>query len=170
MGRRVMLVIVVGLFVVFSAGAWALGNTGAAAVYEVGIAMAPAADEADFGAAHASWSQEPAYEGGRTACRRCHLRQYRTWQRTPHADAYENLPEENRSDPACVKCHVTGYGADSGFKSVEETPNLAGVTCEACHGPGSVYRDEETMKSRDASVAAGLVLPDEQTCLGCHNS
>ena len=114
--------------------------------------------------------QEAVYEGGRAACRRCHLRQYRTWQRTPHADAYEVLPEESRTDPACVKCHVTGYEKEGGFTSIDATPQLAGVGCEVCHGPGSVYKDEDTMKDRDASIAAGLLIPNEQTCRGCHNS
>jgi len=26
------------------------------------------------------------------------------------------------------------------------------------------------MKDRDASVAAGLLIPDEATCMGCHNA
>ena len=170
MGRRVLLIVAAGGLLAFSVGAWALGDPGATSVHASDIAVMHVADDADFAAAHEAWLQAPAYEGGRTACRRCHLREYRSWQRTPHANAYETLPEENRSDPDCVKCHVTGYGDDSGFKSLEETPNLAGVTCEVCHGPGTVYKDEDTMKSRDASVAAGLLLPDEQTCLGCHNS
>jgi hypothetical protein len=80
------------------------------------------------------------------------------------------LPEESRTDPACVKCHVTGYEEEGGFTSIAATPQLAGVGCEVCHGPGSVYKDEDTMKDRDASIAAGLLIPNEQTCLGCHNS
>lgn len=119
--------------------------------------------------AHASLAQDPAYEGGRTACRRCHLGQFRSWQRTPHANAFETLPEENRSDPNCVRCHVTGLGQPGGFTSIDETPNLANVTCEACHGPGSLYKEEEIMEDRDAAMAAGLLIPDEQTCRSCHN-
>ena len=120
-------------------------------------------------AAHSPSIQEAVYEGGRTACRRCHLAQFRSWQRTPHAGAFETLPEENRGDPNCVRCHVTGLGQPGGFTSIEETPNLANVTCEACHGPGSLYRDEDIMQDRDAAIAAGLRIPDEQTCLSCHN-
>jgi len=76
---------------------------------------------------------------------------------------------DSGNTPECVKCHVTGLGDASGFTSVEETPDLANVTCEVCHGPGSIYKDRETMEDRDASIAAGLTLPDEATCLGCHN-
>lgn len=120
-------------------------------------------------AAH-TWSpQDPAYEGGRTACRRCHIRQFRSWEATPHAKAFESLPAESQGDANCVKCHATGVGTASGFKSLDETPNLAGVTCEQCHGPGSLYKDRDTMQDRDASVAAGLLIPDEATCTACHN-
>jgi hypothetical protein len=121
-------------------------------------------------AAHTWTAQDHTFEGGRTACRRCHIKQYRSWEATPHANALETLPEESRSDPACLKCHTTGYGAASGFTSVADTPNLAGVTCEACHGAGSDYKDRDTMQDLDAAVAAGLVIPTEATCTGCHNS
>lgn len=119
--------------------------------------------------AHASLWQEPEYEGGRSGCRRCHLREYRGWEDTPHASALDTLPEEERANPECLQCHTTGYGEESGFQSVEETPELANVTCEACHGPGSIYKDREMMKDREASMANGLIIPDEETCRGCHN-
>jgi hypothetical protein len=122
---------------------------------------------ADF---HTWTAQDPAYEGGRSACRRCHLQEYRGWERTPHADALETLPEDSATDANCLKCHTTGYGQPSGFTSVADTPNLAGVGCESCHGPGSLYKEKEVMESREASVAAGLNIPDEQTCVACHNS
>lgn len=118
-----------------------------------------------------TWApQDPAYEGGRSGCRRCHLREYRSWEGTPHANSLETLPEESRGDANCVKCHVTGYGDPTGFTSVADTPELAMVGCEACHGPGSLYKDREIMESREASIAAGLTLPDESTCTRCHNS
>ena len=118
-----------------------------------------------------TWTElDPAYEGGRSGCRRCHLKQYRSWEKTPHADAFEILPEESREDPACLKCHTTGYGETSGFTSIADTAALKGVGCEVCHGPGSIYKDKDIMESRDDSIAAGLRIPNEQTCLGCHNS
>lgn len=131
----------------------------------------PAARLDDNAVAFHTWSaQDPAYEGGRTACRRCHLAEFRSWERTAHANALETLPEESRTDPNCVKCHTTGYGQPTGFTSLADTPNLANVTCEACHGPGSLYKEQEVMESREASVAAGMVVPDESTCTSCHNS
>ncbi len=131
----------------------------------------PGEQPAELVAGFHTWTeQDPAYEGGRTGCRRCHLQEYRSWERTPHADALETLPEESRGDANCVKCHTTGYGEPTGFTSVADTPNLAGVGCEACHGPGSLYKEKEVMESLDAAVAAGLNIPDEQTCVSCHNS
>lgn len=127
--------------------------------------------EAEVVADFHTWVEEdPAYEGGRSGCRRCHLKQYKSWESTPHAGAFEKLPEESRADAGCVKCHTTGFGKPTGFTSIADTPALAGVGCEVCHGPGSLYKDKEVMESRDDSVAAGLLIPDEQTCLACHNS
>jgi len=127
------------------------------------------APEGDAIAFHTWTAQDPAYEGGRTACRRCHLREFRSWEGTAHANALEALPEESRTDANCVKCHTTGYGK-GGFTSVADTPDLANVTCEACHGPGSLYKDKEVMEDQAAATAAGLVIPNEATCTGCHNS
>lgn len=117
---------------------------------------------------HAS-GQGPTFMGPREGCRKCHLKQYRSWEKTPHATAFETLPEDRRNDPSCVKCHVTGFGEPTGFKNLADTPTLANVTCEACHGPGSLYMDKEVMKDLHASQTRGLVIPSEETCRGCHN-
>ena len=45
---------------------------------------------------------------------------------------------------------------------------MPGVQCESCHGPGSAYKSMKVMKDSDASLAAGLLVPDEATCRGCH--
>jgi nitrate/TMAO reductase-like tetraheme cytochrome c subunit len=68
----------------------------------------------------------------------------------------------------CLSCHVTGSGKpaemfEATFKKEQ------GVSCESCHGPGSDYKDMKVMKDQTAAVAAGLILPDEKTCTGCHN-
>ena len=130
-----------------------------------GSAVAEA--EATLVAAHVF--QDASYTGHKDGCRKCHLKEHRSWSKTPHATALEKLEGDDANNPECLQCHTTGYGEPSGFTSVDDTPQLAGVTCEACHGAGSGYRDKETMKDHDASLAAGLVLPNEATCLGCHN-
>lgn len=79
------------------------------------------------------------------------------------------------TDPECLSCHTTGYGQPGGFVSMQETPKLAGIQCEACHGPGQGYLKPELMSlknkkyKRSEVVAAGLVIPSEETCTVCHN-
>lgn len=116
-----------------------------------------------------AFAQEHSYLNGRDGCRKCHLKQYRSWEATPHATAHDKLEGDDANNPECLQCHTTGMGKPGGFVSRAETPKLLGVQCEACHGPGSDYSDKELMKDRDASVAAGLVIPDAATCQGCHN-
>ncbi|MBF0274794.1 MAG: hypothetical protein HQK84_06145 [Nitrospinae bacterium] len=42
-------------------------------------------------------------------------------------------------DTKCLKCHSTGHGTQSGYDPTNPKPQLSGVTCESCHGPGSKY-------------------------------
>jgi nitrate/TMAO reductase-like tetraheme cytochrome c subunit len=94
---------------------------------------------------------------GAAKCKMCHKLQYESWSGLDHAKAFEQLKPEDQGNAECLKCHATGGSAD-----------LPGVQCEACHGPGSDYKSMKVMKDVDAAVAAGLVIPNEQTCLGCH--
>ncbi len=92
--------------------------------------------------------------------------------------------------PECLVCHTTGFGkggyevkdakfwdqvTDKGkpVKEVKRMTSLQNVGCEACHGPGSKYKSKKIMtavfKGETAPETVGLNLPDEQTCLGCHN-
>jgi hypothetical protein len=82
---------------VFFGFAALVGSFGVAVAFDASSAGDPAfphptavgigSTDAEVAAVHATLLQEAVYEGGRAACRRCHLRQYRSWQRTPHADA-----------------------------------------------------------------------------------
>ena len=78
-------------------------------------------------------------------------------------------------DPICLACHTTGYGLVGGFSSIEKTPHMAGVTCEACHGPGGGYVDTVMSRSKPEfltqdAVQRGLKYPPtEETCRVCHN-
>jgi nitrate/TMAO reductase-like tetraheme cytochrome c subunit len=94
---------------------------------------------------------------GAAKCKLCHKVQYESWEQLAHAKAFDQLEGEQQADPECLKCHATGGTAD-----------LPGVQCEACHGPGSDYKGIKTMKDLDTALAAGLILPDESTCKGCH--
>jgi nitrate/TMAO reductase-like tetraheme cytochrome c subunit len=94
---------------------------------------------------------------GAGKCKLCHKVQYASWQELKHAGAFDLLPAEEQANPECLSCHATGASAE-----------LPGVQCEACHGPGSEYNSIKVMKDRDASLSAGLELPGEATCKGCH--
>lgn len=94
-------------------------------------------------------------------CKMCHMKQYKSWQQTKHAKAFDALKPEEQQKEECVQCHVTGY------KETEEL--LKNVQCEACHGPGSDYKDIKIMKDKEKAIAAGLIIPNEETCKKCHN-
>lgn len=101
-----------------------------------------------------SAEEEPVYVGiGQ--CKMCHLPHFESWSTTRMAKAFELLKpgmrpeaktkygfdpaEDFTENPFCLDCHVTGYGMPGGFTTLEETPDMLGVQCEMCHGPGSIY-------------------------------
>jgi hypothetical protein len=122
-------------------------------------------------------------------CKACHIKQYKSWVKTTMATSFENLkpgvkaaekkkagidPDKDYThDAKCLECHTTGYGQPGGFTSIEETPKLANVQCESCHGPGGNYR-EIMKKNKEFKLAdiksVGFIMPseDEQGCLTCH--
>ncbi len=119
-------------------------------------------------------------------CSMCHKskakgNQFASWEASAHAKAFETLKSEKALEygkergievpheaDACLKCHVTGHGEPAelfgdGFVAEQ------GVQCESCHGPGGDYNKMSIMKDREASIAAGLIIPTEETCVRCHN-
>lgn len=99
-----------------------------------------------------------------TACMDCHAEIVEGWKTTPHARAFETLKtqgEEKLTNPGCVKCHVVGFDQDGGFIDMDMTPELKGVQCECCHGPGRKH-----VESQDPSDIVGR--PGETTCRACH--
>lgn len=94
---------------------------------------------------------------GPEACRACHPSAYLAWAATPHARAYEALPERSRKDARCLGCHAP---------NLED--GLAGVSCESCHGGGRVYAASYVMRDPELARAVGLVEVGEKTCLSCH--
>jgi len=99
-------------------------------------------------------------------CMMCHKAQVTAWKAWPMAKSWDKLSDEEKKKDDCIKCHVTGYGQEGGWVSIEKTPNLVGVSCEACHGPAGEHMkipmaDKEKRK-------ASMAVPDEATCLKCH--
>jgi hypothetical protein len=134
----------------------------------------------------------PAYVGAKK-CKMCHLKEFNSWAESKMAKSFELLrpgveaeakrragldPDKDyTSDAKCLGCHTTGYGNPGGFVSVATTPDLAGVQCEMCHGPGGTYTKKEYMSLQNKEykktdlVAVGLI--DHITkdhCVGCHNA
>jgi hypothetical protein len=111
---------------------------------------------------------------GQAKCKACHMTQHKAWMAASHAKAFETLKPEDQGKAECIACHTTGQG-----KAAAEGADLKGVQCEACHGPGSLYKSMKIMSktkykedpeaAHKASVAAGMLVPDEKTCTGCHN-
>jgi len=93
-------------------------------------------------------------------CSRCHETQYRAWTDGPHVGAYKVLQERKRTgDPNCLMCHTAGFGAETGFRTFEDTPDLAGVNCQNCHRFGV-----------DEHRREGFRIPEvnEEVCTSCH--
>ncbi len=94
---------------------------------------------------------------GPESCKACHAAAYEAWRTSPHARARDTLPERSRNDARCLSCHAP---------DVED--GLAGVSCEACHGPGRSYAARWVMRDAELARAVGLLDPGERTCAGCH--
>lgn len=132
----------------------------------------------------AATADAPAYVGA-AKCKDCHRtekqgKQHPIWEAGLHSRAFANLKTDKSKPyaeaagvtgpveqaPACLKCHAPLF---------DKSPDLAaeGVSCEACHGAGSLYRKLNIMMNRDKSVQNGLVVYADQAaikaqCLTCH--
>ncbi len=111
-----------------------------------------------------SYPRLPLPEGlkyiGSESCEHCHESEHAIWSQKAHADAFATLVEVGSDrDPECVICHVVGMDRESGFVTLETTPDLKDVGCENCHGPGSKHAE-----------TGGVVAPGQpkQSCLACH--
>lgn len=100
---------------------------------------------------------------GSKKCKKCHIKEHKSWQKTKMAKAFEILKPGRSSeakqkfnldaakdytqDETCLPCHTTGFGHAGGYaippdgdeKAAKKAVKLQGVGCEMCHGPGSAY-------------------------------
>jgi hypothetical protein len=124
---------------------------------------------------------------GVDGCKMCHKKaatgdQYGKWLESSHAKAYETLASDAAKAIAaekglgdnpqeigeCLGCHVTGHGAAAELLG-KKYAVTDGVGCESCHGAGGDYKKKSVMEDQAAAIAAGMIIPDEKTCMGCHN-
>ena len=148
----------------------------AGAAYKADMTKVPAADAA-----------KAAEYVGINKCKMCHLKQYKAWQETRHSGALVNLQKADAKAAAdmaaklkvelkgaaaqtdgCVGCHVTGFHLAGGYPAADsaKTAAVSNVTCEACHGPGSLHAAApmaEKKKFSNKAVTANL-------CMQCHTS
>jgi hypothetical protein len=128
---------------------------------------------------------------GSKKCKVCHKKedvgnQYGQWQKTAHAHAYQTLGSDKAKEkaktlgiddpqksPKCLKCHITAFPVMDDLANQKITLE-EGVSCESCHGAGSLYKKKKTMKGiaegKIDRATVGLTKPDETVCKKCHNS
>ena len=108
-------------------------------------------------------------------CAECHENAFESWKETGHAHAFDVLTEKYERDPKCLKCHTTGFGTPTGYKD-ESTPDLKGITCETCHGPGSKHVEicesfgDKKLTEEEEELAKHSIwemLP-KNVCIKCH--
>ncbi len=108
------------------------------------------------------------YMGGQ-ACAGCHEQEYKNFMTHSKksrsfkavATMKKRLTEEEIKK--CFECHTTGYGKPGGFQSESETPHLKDLSCEVCHGPGSLHVEKGDPKA----IRRRVQMKD---CQSCHNS
>jgi hypothetical protein len=98
---------------------------------------------------------------GSAACKSCHVKEFDKWQQTAHSKAMSTLKaksmDQNRE---CVTCHVVGASSRGGFVSMQDSPHLANVQCENCHGPRKEHVGDPR-KSKTTRLA-------KEVCTDCH--
>lgn len=106
---------------------------------------------------------------GNLKCRLCHREFFIGRKKDLHEHTFKNSIKKNYyKEPRCLSCHTTGFGTETGFTDINETPKLANVQCEGCHGPGS--------KHNELGAKGGFLSGTDRTeilkkmCPVCHNS
>jgi hypothetical protein len=101
---------------------------------------------------------------GTATCVSCHAAAGAAWAKSAHATAAASLGDAPQA--RCLGCHTTG-DAPAGASWFAE------VGCEACHGAGAGYAEDDLM--RDPTLARELGLRDLSTpeardrlCASCH--
>jgi hypothetical protein len=112
---------------------------------------------------------------GNNGCKGCHPTAFAAWEKSKHFHAWDTLRKAEKDPtrygwpvtayPDCVGCHVVGFREQTGFLSYADTPNLAGVGCERCHGPGSdhVMAPAKNKLGLHGGVAGSML------CIQCHD-
>jgi hypothetical protein len=133
---------------------------------------------------------------GSERCQNCHDASYRVWKhsgfedksghRGPgHSDALATLEKRvdppRDHDPECISCHVVGWNPsqffpyEGGFRNRTETPKLANVGCEDCHGPGEFHcqaeikADKAIQEKLRKAMTVTKADAEKHLCTTCHD-
>jgi len=105
----------------------------------------------------------PAFAGA-SACEECHQSIHDSEAKTIHAGALQTLQKIGMGANAnCLPCHTVGFGLPTGYSNQSQTPYLAGVQCENCHGAAGNH----AANPGDFTVKPRVELAAE-VCGGCH--
>jgi hypothetical protein len=110
---------------------------------------------------------------GNDKCRLCHRDFFVGRKQDHHDHAMDYIKEsEYSNNPKCLVCHATGYGVKTGFVSMAQTPRLANVQCEGCHGPGSNHLKIAAIEKKGGGFLSGTDRPDrlKKMCKSCHTA
>ncbi|MEQ8813209.1 MAG: cytochrome c family protein [Thalassobaculum sp.] len=134
---------------------------------------------------------------GPTKCAECHKAETEVWKGTTHHALFTDLTRSKeanqiaermgmrriKSESLCLDCHFTTVATEGGGREA-----IAGVSCESCHGPASVWQPihsgfsgkkegqetpAEIATRWEKSEAAGMIRPKDmyrwaKNCFSCH--
>ncbi|MBW8035466.1 MAG: hypothetical protein FVQ79_07505 [Planctomycetes bacterium] len=105
---------------------------------------------------------------GSDKCHGCHEYNNEKWSNLKHAHAYQTLVDvTSQYDPECIKCHVVGFGYESGFSDENSSKGLRNVGCETCHGPRSQHIEDALNDDISTKKAEPVAVV---SCIECHTS
>lgn len=127
---------------------------------------------------------------GSSKCKICHNAKkdgeiWNVWKASSHAKAFETLSSEEAiavakekgiakppsEAPECLKCHVTAADPATGAVPAGVIAK-DGISCEACHGPGSLHQEDgkKKKKGEEVDLSVNQHRPTEADCVKCHNA
>lgn len=102
-------------------------------------------------------------------CAKCHKEEYKKWFSTLHASALVSLKEGGDQDNIdCLACHSTALLEPGGYDPFQQREAVSAVTCESCHGPGSIHA--LNMQGKGPYKGPDIQLGDLTRCAKCHDS
>jgi hypothetical protein len=101
-------------------------------------------------------------------CAKCHLDEYKKWIGSRHAHSFASLEENgDQENIDCLSCHSTALLEPGGYDPFQQRSGVKSVTCESCHGPGSVHALNKQGQGpfEGPGIQGGSMLG----CVKCHD-